>query len=235
MVALPAHPSRPGTVHNTIYYYILICVSAAAAEINGTCAAETMSEEHVRATVGNTESAAAAKPLQKARGSTRSPPQTTTTNVERRRPLSLTQIRRRRRRRRAAGGPLAYLPTTHYCRHRRCRSIPLHSSHSRAFPIHRRQPFFFLIRLCIQGDLSDPGGQYNRRNRASSGNTKSPVDLADEGCCRMSCYSLQLFPFSVVIKIINIQIFELPIYYYHHIWIQQASSPQFRPYSLVHI
>jgi len=72
---------------------------AAEAEIYGTCAAETAREEHVRTTtVGNTESAVAAKPLQKARGSTRLPPQTTTTNAERRRPLSLTQLRRSRRR-----------------------------------------------------------------------------------------------------------------------------------------
>lgn len=73
--------------------------AAAEAEINGTCAAETTREEHVRTTtVGNTESAVAAKPLQKARGSTRLPPQTTTTNAERRQPLSLTQLRRSRRR-----------------------------------------------------------------------------------------------------------------------------------------
>lgn len=74
-------------------------MAAAEAEINGTCAAGTAREEHVRTTtVGNTESAVAAKPLQKARGSTRLPPQTTTTNAERRRPLSLTQLRRSRRR-----------------------------------------------------------------------------------------------------------------------------------------
>lgn len=52
VVVLPAHPSRLYAIR---YYYILICISATTAEINGTCAAETVREEHVRATVGNTE------------------------------------------------------------------------------------------------------------------------------------------------------------------------------------
>lgn len=105
----PLHPHTliiVDTVYTIRYCYInniIICTSAVAvaaeAEINGTCAAETAREEHVRTTTaGNTESVVAAKPLQKARGSTRLPPQTTTTNAERRQPLSLTQLRRSRRR-----------------------------------------------------------------------------------------------------------------------------------------
>jgi len=142
-------------------------LSAATAEINGTCAAETVSEEHVRATVGNTESAAA-KPLQKARGSTRLPPQTTTTNAERRRPLSLTQIRRRRRRRsqrRRAALSLIY----------QRRIIAAAAAERSLFIRPTLERFLFtatgpFIILCIQGDLSDSGGQYNRKNQGSTKN-----------------------------------------------------------------
>jgi len=187
------HTLRGRTQYDIII--ILICISATAAEINGTCAAETVSKEHVRATVGNTESAAAAaKPLQKARGSTRSPPQTTTTNAERRRPLSLTQIRRRRRRRRRRAALSLIYQRRIIAAAAAARSLFIRPTRQRFLFTAASPPFFFLIMLCIQGDLSGPGAQLNRQNRAASGKiTKIPVDLADEGCCRMFLYIVILF------------------------------------------